>query len=48
MTGAPFINAARTDMLGSIDGLAHAIGDRGFLVVFDPIADPRFGSIDPP
>jgi Ferritin-like len=48
MTGAPFINAARTDMLGSIDGLAQAIADRGFLVVFDPIADSRFGSIDPP
>jgi hypothetical protein len=31
-----------------IDGAAQAVATRGFLVTFDPIADPRFAAIDPP
>jgi len=46
--GAPDINEARMEMVGPIDATAHEIADRGFLVVFDVISDPRFASIDPP
>jgi len=46
--GAPDINGARMDMVGSLDAAAQAIAERGFLVVFDPVADPRFAPIDPP
>jgi len=46
--GAPFVNQARSDMVGPIDKTAQAIADRGFLVVFDRIDDPRFAPIEPP
>jgi hypothetical protein len=46
--GAPFVNQARSDMVGPIDATAQAIAERGFLVVFDRIDDPRFAPIDPP
>jgi hypothetical protein len=46
--GAPSINLARMDMVGPVDKAAHAIADRGLLVVFDPISDPRFVPIDHP
>jgi Ferritin-like len=50
IAGAPDVNAARTAMIGpnGIDGAAQAVATRGFLVTFDPIADPRFAAIDPP
>jgi rubrerythrin len=46
--GAPDINAARTDMVGVLDATAQQIAGRGFLVVFDPLTDPRFAPLDPP
>jgi Ferritin-like len=46
--GAPDINGARMDMVGPLDAAAQSIARRGFLVIFDPIADPRFAPIDPP
>jgi hypothetical protein len=46
--GAPDINGARMDMVGPLDAAAQSIAQRGFLVIFDPIADPRFAPIDPP
>jgi hypothetical protein len=49
--GAHSINAARTQMvgsLGSLDAAAAAIAIEGYLVVFDSICDARFSPIDPP
>jgi hypothetical protein len=46
--GAPEVNMARMDMVGPLDALAHRIADRGFLVIFDTLADPRFAPISPP
>jgi hypothetical protein len=46
--GAPDINGARMDMVGRLDAAAQKIAQRGFLVVFDPLTDPRFAPIDPP
>ena len=46
--GAPDINGARMDMVGPLDAAAQSIAQRGFLVVFDPLTDPRFQPIDPP
>jgi hypothetical protein len=46
--GAPDINGARMDMVGRLDAAAQKIAQRGFLVVFDPLTDPRFVPIDPP
>jgi hypothetical protein len=46
--GASDINAARASMIASLDLLAHAVADKGFLVAFDDIADPRFTPINPP
>jgi Ferritin-like len=46
--GAPDINGARVDMVGRLDAAAQKIAQRGFLVVFDPLTDPRFVPIDPP
>ena len=46
--GAPDINAARMDMVGPLDAAAQRIAQRGFLVIFDPLTDPRFAPIDPP
>jgi hypothetical protein len=46
--GAPDINSARMDMVGPLDAAAQKIAQRGFLVVFDPLTDPRFAPIDPP
>jgi hypothetical protein len=47
-SGAPDINAARMDMVGPLDAAAQRIALRGFLVIFDPVTDPRFAPIDPP
>ena len=46
--GTRDINAARADMLGPIDAAAQAIAQRGFVVTFDRLTDPRFKPIDPP
>ncbi len=48
--GATEINGARAAMVrpGGLDTLAHAVAQKGFLVAFDDIADPRFAPIDPP
>lgn len=46
--GAPEVNMARLDMVGPLDAVAHRIADRGFLVIFDTLADPRFAPISPP
>jgi hypothetical protein len=46
--GTRDINAARADMLGPIDAAAQAIAQRGFVVSFDRLTDPRFNPIDPP
>lgn len=46
--GAPDINSARMDMLGPLDAAAQAIAERGFIVTFDRLTDPRFKPIDPP
>jgi hypothetical protein len=48
--GAPAINAARSAMLGpnGIEGALDAVAAKGFLVTFDPVADPRFAPIAPP
>jgi hypothetical protein len=49
-SGAADINAARGLMLGPIglQGALDAVAAAPFLVVFDPIADPRFAAIQPP
>ena len=48
--GAGTINAARVSMLGQtgIEGGLDAVAAAGFLVKFDPIADPRFAPIPHP
>ena len=48
--GAPDINTARSSMLGAagLQGALDAVAAGPFLVVFDPIADPRFTAIHPP
>jgi Ferritin-like len=48
--GAPDINTARNAMLGNsgLEGAAEAVASAGFLVVFDPINDPRFAPVDHP
>ena len=48
--GAPDINAARGTMLGQsgMQGALDAVAAQSFLIVFDPIADPRFTAIQPP
>jgi hypothetical protein len=48
--GAPDINGARNAMLGAagLDGAAEAVASAGFLVVFDPIEDPRFEPVSHP
>jgi hypothetical protein len=48
--GASHINAARSSMLGSegLEGALDALAARGFLVVFDPLSDPRFAPIPHP
>lgn len=46
--GAPDVNMARMDMVGPVDAAAHKIADRGFLVVFDLLSNPRFAPIAPP
>jgi len=46
--GTRDINAARADMLGPIDAAAQAIAQRGFIVSFDRLTDPRFSPVDPP
>ncbi|WP_181182000.1 MULTISPECIES: ferritin-like domain-containing protein [unclassified Mesorhizobium] len=48
--GAVSVNAARNVMLGSggIEGALDSVAAKGFLAVFDPIADPRFASITRP
>jgi hypothetical protein len=47
-SGAPGINAARADMVGQLDAAAQRLAGRGFLVIFDPLTDPRFAPLDPP
>lgn len=48
--GAATVNAARNSMLGvtGIEGALDAVAAKGFLVVFDPIPDPRFAPITRP
>jgi hypothetical protein len=48
--GAPDLNSARNAMIRSdgIVGAAEAVAQRGFLVVFNTPADPRFSSVPPP
>ena len=46
--GAANINSARMDMVGTLDAAAQKIAARGFLVIFDPLTDPRFAPIGPP
>jgi hypothetical protein len=48
--GAATINAARASMLGQagIEGALDAVAAKGFLVKFDPVADPRFAPIAHP
>jgi hypothetical protein len=46
--GAPFVNAARDAMLAALVAACEVVAQAGFLVVFDPIADPRFSPIPPP
>ena len=48
--GAPDVVAARSLMIdpGGVDAAAQAVTNRGFIVTFAPIDDPRFTSIDPP
>ncbi|MHB8268213.1 ferritin-like domain-containing protein [Bradyrhizobium sp.] len=46
--GAPNVNGARTEMVGPLNAAAEKIATRGFLVVFDPLTDPRFAPIGPP
>lgn len=46
--GAPNVNGARMEMVGPLNAAAEKIAKRGFLVVFDPLTDPRFASIGPP
>jgi rubrerythrin len=49
-SGAADINAARGAMLGNtgIEGAAEVVAAAGFLVVFDPINDPRFAPVNNP
>ena len=48
--GAADIAAARGSMLGQggLQGALDAVAAGPFLVIFDPIADPRFAAIQPP
>jgi hypothetical protein len=46
--GARDINGARMDMVGPLHAAAEKIAQRGFLVIFDPLTDPRFAPTDPP
>jgi hypothetical protein len=48
--GAGDVVAARSLMIGpgGIDASAQAVTERGFIVTFAPIDDPRFGSVAPP
>jgi hypothetical protein len=46
--GARDINGARMDMVGPLHAAAESIAQRGFLVIFDALTDPRFAPIDPP
>jgi hypothetical protein len=48
--GANKINGARSSMLGSsgVEGALDALAAKGFLVVFDPLSDPRFAPIPHP
>jgi hypothetical protein len=48
--GAPDINAARGAMLGpaGIQGAMDAVAAQNVLVVFDPVADPKFAAIPAP
>jgi hypothetical protein len=48
--GAADVVAARTMMIGpgGVDAAAQAVTDRGFIVTFALIDDPRFKPIDPP
>jgi hypothetical protein len=48
--GAADIAAARGSMLGQggLQGALDAVAAGPFLVIFDPIADPRFAPIQPP
>jgi hypothetical protein len=46
--GAPNVNSARMDMAGPLNATAEKIATRGFLVIFDPLTDPRFAPIGPP
>ncbi|MGR9263651.1 ferritin-like domain-containing protein [Rhizobium leguminosarum] len=48
LAGAGEVNAARVAMIAEIDPRAHAVAERGKLVVFDEINDARFKPIDPP
>lgn len=48
VAGAPDVNAARDAMIGPLLQACEAVARAGFLVTFDPIADPRFAPIDPP
>jgi TIR domain/Ferritin-like len=48
--GASIMNTARASMLGSsgIEGALNGLAAKGFLVVFDPLSDPRFAPIPHP
>jgi hypothetical protein len=46
--GGADVNTARNAMMGSLLAACEAVAQAGFLVTFDPVADPRFVSIDPP
>jgi hypothetical protein len=46
--GAPNVNGARMNMVGPLNDAAEKIAARGFLVIFDPVTDPRFAPIGPP
>ena len=48
LAGAADVNAARDQMLGAMAAACSAVAAAGFLLTFDPIADPRFKPIDPP
>jgi predicted RNase H-like HicB family nuclease len=48
LAGATKVNTARDAMLASLGAACEAVATAGFLVTFDPIADPRFAAIPPP
>lgn len=48
VAGAPSLNAARDAMIGPLLAACEAVAQAGFLVVFDPLTDPRFAPINPP